>query len=44
MQRYAISSIFGYHVIMANGHAITEENRIRSMAKLTTLGKVVPGA
>jgi hypothetical protein len=30
--------------MMANGPAITEENRIRSMTKLTTLGKAVPGA
>ena len=29
---------------MANGPAITEENHVRSMAKLTTLGKAVPGA
>jgi hypothetical protein len=29
---------------MTNGPAITEENRVRSMAKLTTLGKAVPGA
>jgi hypothetical protein len=29
---------------MANGHAITEENRVRSMAKWTTFGKAVPRA
>jgi hypothetical protein len=47
MQRCAISSIFGccagYHVIMANGPAITEENHVRSIAKLTTLRKAVSG-
>jgi hypothetical protein len=48
MQRFAISFIYGCcagnHVIMANGPAITEENHVRSMEKLTTLGKAVPVA
>ncbi|KAK1680268.1 hypothetical protein QYE76_041116 [Lolium multiflorum] len=35
---------WGNHVIMKNRPAITEENRVRSMAKFTTLEEVVPGA
>jgi hypothetical protein len=29
---------------MATGPVITDENNVRSMAKLTTLGKALPGA
>jgi hypothetical protein len=46
MQRCVISPIFewcaGNHVIMTNGSAITEENRVISASNLTRLEEAVP--
>jgi hypothetical protein len=41
---YIFGCCAGNHVIMTNESAITEENHVKSMTKLTTLSKSVPGA